>query len=142
MLGLLSVLEALHKGGIVHRDLKPGNVLLSPQGTKVLDFGLAKQTDWKTLDPAGTTLSGATLSGTFLGTPRYASPEQFRGHAADGRSDIFSAGRILFEMLACQPAFSGESFVEIAHALLHGPPPSFPCCPRISGVGPVRDDGR
>jgi serine/threonine protein kinase/tetratricopeptide (TPR) repeat protein len=137
MLGLLSALEAFHKAGIVHRDLKPANVLLSPQGTKVLDFGLAKQTDWKTLDPAGTTLSGATVSGTFLGTPRYASPEQFRGHASDGRSDIFSAGGILFEMLAGQPAFSGESFVEIAHAVLHGSPPALAGSPAISAFSRI-----
>lgn len=137
MLGLLSALEAFHKAGIVHRDLKPANVLLSPQGTKVLDFGLAKQTEWKTLDPSGTTLSGATVSGTFLGTPRYASPEQFQGRAVDGRSDIFSVGAILFEMLAGQPAFSGESFVEIAHAVLHGSPPALAGSPAISAFSRI-----
>src|SRR5215467_10489232 len=77
MLGMLSALEAFHKAGIVHRDLKPSNVLLSPHGTKVLDFGLAKQTAWKSLDPGGATLSGDTAPGIFLGTPQYASPEQF-----------------------------------------------------------------
>src|SRR5215471_20628030 len=87
MLGLLSALEAFHKAGIVHRDLKPANVVLSPQGTKVLDFGLAKQTDWSVLDPTGPTQMDATASGAFLGTPRYASPEQFRGQPADSRSD-------------------------------------------------------
>src|SRR5262249_7484966 len=107
MLGMLSALEAFHKAGVVHRDLKPSNVLLSPQGPKVLDFGLAKQTEWKTLDPSGTTLSAATVLGTFLGTPRYASPEQFQGRDVDGRSDIFSVGAMLFEMLAGKPAFSG-----------------------------------
>ncbi|HMF90746.1 MAG TPA: protein kinase [Candidatus Angelobacter sp.] len=133
MLGLLSALEAFHKAGIVHRDLKPANVLLSPQGTKVLDFGLAKQTDWQALDPSGTTLSGgATASGTFLGTPRYASPEQFRGQPVDGRSDIFSVGAILFEMLTGQQAFSGDSFVEIAHSVLHGSPPALAGSPAIA----------
>src|SRR5262245_7113989 len=92
MLGILSALDAFHKAGIVHRDLKPANVLLSPQGTKILDFGLAKQTDWQTLDPSGATLSTATASGAFLGTPRYASPEQFQGQPVDGRSDIFAVG--------------------------------------------------
>jgi serine/threonine protein kinase/tetratricopeptide (TPR) repeat protein len=124
MLGILSAMEAFHKAGIVHRDLKPANVLLSPQGTKVLDFGLAKQTHWNTLDPTGTTQMDATASGAFLGTPRYASPEQFRGQPADSRSDIFSAGAMLFEMLAGQPAFSGESFVEMAHSVLNASPPA------------------
>src|SRR5262249_10081137 len=96
MLGILSALEAFHKAGIVHRDLKPANVMLSPQGTKVLDFGLAKQTHWSASHAAATTLSPATVFGAFLGTPQYASPEQFRGQPADSRSDIFSAGAMLF----------------------------------------------
>jgi serine/threonine protein kinase len=137
MLGLLSALEAFHKAGIVHRDLKPANVVLSPQGTKVLDFGLAKQTEWKTLDPSGSTISGATMDGAFLGTPRYASPEQFRGQAVDQRSDIFAAGVILFEMLSGQPAFSGESFVEIAHSVLHGSPPALTGSPAIAGFSRI-----
>ncbi|HKF22898.1 MAG TPA: serine/threonine-protein kinase, partial [Candidatus Angelobacter sp.] len=137
MLGLLSALEAFHKAGIVHRDLKPANVLLSPQGTKVLDFGLAKQTDWSVLDPSGATLSAATAAGTFLGTPRYASPEQFRGQAVDSRSDIFAVGAILFEMLAGQPAFVGESFVEIAHSVLHGSPPALAGSPAITAFSRI-----
>jgi serine/threonine protein kinase/Tfp pilus assembly protein PilF len=137
MLGLLSALEAFHKAGIVHRDLKPANLLLSPQGTKVLDFGLAKQTDWRKLDPSGTTLSGATATGTFLGTPRYASPEQFRGQDTDARSDIFSVGAILYEMLTAQPAFSGESFVDIAHSVLHGSPPVLAGSPAISAFSRI-----
>jgi eukaryotic-like serine/threonine-protein kinase len=137
MLGLLSAMEAFHKAGVVHRDLKPANVVLSPQGTKVLDFGLAKQTEWRALDPSGSTLSGATMDGAFLGTPRYASPEQFRGQAVDGRSDIFAAGVILFEMLSGQPAFSGESFVEIAHSVLHGSPPALTGSPAIAGFSRI-----
>lgn len=137
MLGLLSALEAFHKAGVVHRDLKPANIVLSPQGTKVLDFGLAKQTEWKTLDPSCSTLSGATADGVFLGTPRYASPEQFRGRPVDARSDIFAAGVILFEMLAGQPAFSGESFIEIAHSVLHGSPPALTGSPAIAGFSRI-----
>src|SRR5215471_7754347 len=137
MLNILSALEAFHRAGIVHRDLKPANVVLSPQGTKVLDFGLAKQTDWKTLDPSGSTISSATAAGTFLGTPRYASPEQFRGQAVDSRSDIFAVGAILFEMLAGQPAFVGESFVEIAHSVLHGSPPALAGSPAISAFSRI-----
>src|SRR5262249_30285606 len=122
-LGILSALEAFHKAGIVHRDLKPANVMLSAEGTKVLDFGLAKQTHWNAQNAVSTTLADATISGTFLGTPQYASPEQFRGQPADSRSDIFSAGAMLFEMLAGQPPFSGGSFVDIANSVLHGSPP-------------------
>src|SRR5262249_60225880 len=66
MLGILSALEAFHKAGIVHRDLKPANVLLSPQGTKVLDFGLAKQTHWNPLDPTVATQLNTTTSDPFL----------------------------------------------------------------------------
>ncbi len=137
MLGILSALDAFHKAGIVHRDLKPSNILLSPQGAKVLDFGLARHTRWKTLDPLGSTLSGATADGMFLGTPCYASPEQFRGQGVDGRSDIFSAGAILFEMLAGQPAFPGESFGEIAHSVLSGSPPALTGSPAISGFSRI-----
>ncbi|HLW51365.1 MAG TPA: protein kinase [Candidatus Angelobacter sp.] len=137
MLGILSALEAFHKAGIIHRDLKPGNVMLSPQGTKVLDFGLAKQTDWKALDPSGATVTADASSDSFLGTPRYASPEQFRGLPVDGRSDIFAAGAILFEMLSGQPAFAGESFIDIAHAVLHGSPPALAGSPAISGFSRI-----
>jgi eukaryotic-like serine/threonine-protein kinase len=137
MLGLLSAMEAFHKTGIVHRDLKPGNILLSPQGAKVLDFGLAKQMQWNLLDPSATAASTNTVSGSFLGTPRYASPEQFRGQPVDGRSDIFSAGAILYEMLTGEPAFSGESVVEIAHAILHESPPALTGSRAISGFSRI-----
>lgn len=132
ILGILSALEAFHRAGIVHRDLKPSNILLSPEGTKVLDFGLAKQTLWKSLDPSGTTFTGVTRPGIFLGTPRYASPEQFLGQEVDPRSDIFSLGAIFFEMLAGQPPFAGDTFIEIAHSVLHGLPPALTGSPAIS----------
>src|SRR5262249_38388893 len=136
-LSILSALEAFHKAGIVHRDLKPANVMLSPEGTKVLDFGLAKQTHWNAQNAVSTTLADATISGTFLGTPQYASPEQFRGQPADSRSDIFSAGAMLFEMLAGQPPFSGGSFVDIANSVLHGSPPALTGSPAIAAFSRV-----
>src|SRR5215471_17039590 len=93
MLGVLAALEAFHKAGVVHRDLKPENIVLSPDGTKVLDFGVAKQT-WQALDSSvAATVAEATTA--FVGTPRYASPEQFLGKPVDGRSDLFSCGVIL-----------------------------------------------
>ena len=137
VLGILSALEAFHKAGIVHRDLKPANILLSPDGTKVLDFGLAKQTAWKALDPQGNTFSGETSPGIFLGTPHYASPEQFLGEAVDVRSDIFSLGVIFFEMLTGSPPFPGDSFIEIANSVLHGSPPALTGSPAISAFSRI-----
>lgn len=77
------------------------------------------------------------MAGEFLGTPRYASPEQFRGEDVDGRSDIFSVGAVLFEMLTGQPPFAGKTFGEIAHAVLHAPPPALVGSPAISNMGRI-----
>ena len=138
MLATLSALEAFHKAGIVHRDLKPSNIVLSPEGTKILDFGLAKHTPLSALDPAGATLAVEnTAAGLFLGTPRYASPEQFLGKAVDPRSDIFALGVVFFEMLTGQPPFPGESFIEIANAVLHGSPPALTGSPAISAFSRI-----
>lgn len=137
VLGMLLALEAFHKAGIVHRDLKPSNVILSPQGPKLLDFGLARQGPWQPLDQTATTGADVTIPGTFLGSPRYASPEQFKGAPVDARSDIFSLGVIFFEMLIGQPPFSGESFAEIAHSVLHGSPPALTGSPAISALGRI-----
>jgi serine/threonine protein kinase len=135
-LNILSALEALHKSGIVHRDIKPDNIVISPTGAKLLDFGIAKHV---LSNMAGATLTsaGATMAGEFLGTPRYASPEQFRGEDVDGRSDIFSVGAVLFEMLTGQPPFAGKTFGEIAHAVLHAPPPALFGSPAIANIGRI-----
>jgi eukaryotic-like serine/threonine-protein kinase len=113
VLGILAALEALHKSGIVHRDLKPENILLAAEGVKVLDFGIAKHVSEEGADGEAT-LTGMTLPGEFLGTPRYASPEQFRGGAVDAHSDIFSVGAIVFEMLAPKPAFRAQGAGAVA----------------------------
>lgn len=137
VLALLSALEAFHKQGIIHRDLKPANIVLSSTGTKLLDFGIAKHVS---LHPAGdtaVTLPDVTNPGTFLGTPRYASPEQFRSQPLDARSDIFSVGIIFYEMLTGQPPFAGESFGEIAHSVLQGSVPALSGSPAISGMGRI-----
>lgn len=136
-LGILSALDAFHKAEIVHRDLKPSNIMLSSSGPKLLDFGLAKHSASDSPVQKDATLTEGTLAGMFLGTPRYASPEQFRGLSVDARSDLFSMGAILFEMLTGQPAFAGESFGDIAHAVLHGSPPALTGSPAISVLGRI-----
>src|SRR6266852_3586158 len=136
-LALLSALEAFHKIGIVHRDLKPSNIVISNGGTKLLDFGIAKHVPLDANEETAATLANVTAPGIFMGTPRYASPEQFRGWAVDARSDLFSMGAILFEMLTGQPAFPGETFGEIGHAILHGSPPALGGSPAIAAMGRI-----
>lgn len=137
VLCVLSALEAFHKAGIVHRDLKPANIIISESGTKLLDFGVAKYTHPNTLQDSAATLSEGTEPGVFLGTPKYASPEQFRGQPVDARSDLFSMGCIFFEMLTGQPPFPGESFAEIAHSVLQGSPAALTGSPAISAMGRI-----
>jgi serine/threonine protein kinase len=135
VLGMLSALEAFHRAGIVHRDLKPANVLLCSHGAKLLDFGIAKQ---KCLaEPDETLTASGTLPGMFLGTPRYASPEQLKGEGVDARSDVFSVGAILFEMLTGSPAFPGKSLAEVARSILEGSPPVLTGSPAITALGRV-----
>jgi serine/threonine protein kinase len=136
-LALLSALEAFHKIGIVHRDLKPSNIVLSNGGTKLLDFGIAKHIRSNANEETVATLGDATAPGIFLGTPKYASPEQFRGRPVDARSDLFSLGVVLFEMLAGKPPFSGETFGEVAHAVLEGSPPALSGSPAIAAMGRI-----
>jgi serine/threonine protein kinase len=137
VLCILSALEAFHKKEIVHRDLKPENIILSSSGTKLLDFGIAKYVPRGTPEATAATLMDATVSGIFLGTPKYASPEQFRGAPVDGRSDLFSLGIVFFEMLTGQAPFPGESFVEISHSVLHGSLPALSGSAAISAMGRV-----
>jgi serine/threonine protein kinase/tetratricopeptide (TPR) repeat protein len=137
VLAILSALEAFHKIGIVHRDLKPENIVLSDGGTKLLDFGISKHVSLPSALETLVTLPDQTSVGVFLGTPRYASPEQFRGQAVDARSDLFSVGVILFEMLTGQSPFPGNSFGEIAHAVLQGSPPALSGSPAIAAMGRI-----
>jgi serine/threonine protein kinase len=137
VLSVLSALEAFHKAGIVHRDLKPANIILSGSGTKLLDFGIAKCKPTSAPQDSEATLPEATMPGVFLGTPRYASPEQFRGQPVEARSDLYSMGAIFFEMLTGRPPFPGNSFAEIAHSVLQGSPPALSGSVAISAMGRI-----
>jgi Tol biopolymer transport system component len=113
---IASGLAAAHAAGIVHRDLKPENLFIMKDGrVKILDFGLAKQSEAVRADDSDET---RTLPGTVLGTVPYMSPEQIRGQNVDCRSDIFSFGCVLHEMLSGAPPFQGASSVETMNATL------------------------
>jgi eukaryotic-like serine/threonine-protein kinase len=118
-------LAAAHDKGIVHRDLKPENIFITRDGrVKILDFGLAKlsRPESSVVSDAAT-LASQTESGVVMGTVGYMSPEQVKGLAADHRSDLFSFGAILYEMLSGKRAFHGDSSVETMSAILRQDPP-------------------
>ena len=116
---LASGLAAAHAKGIAHRDIKPENLFLTPDGrVKILDFGLAKLNEDAGGGGSMTRSPAATEPGVVLGTVNYMSPEQVRGQTADARSDIFSVGVVLFEMLTGARPFQGDSSVETMSAIL------------------------
>jgi TolB-like protein/predicted Ser/Thr protein kinase len=127
--GILAALAALHERGIVHRDLKPSNVFLTGHGVKVLDFGLALPVDADELR--------LTRPGTLLGTPRYMAPEQWLDATVGPAADLFVCGALLFEMLAGQPAFAGDSVGALCHAIVSGSPPALSGGPRVEAVDRV-----
>src|SRR5262249_52783004 len=124
---IASALEAAHEANIIHRDIKPENVMIRPDRLiKLLDFGIAKVTEPAITaggDPeAITTLKGGTSPGLIIGTASYMSPEQAKGEMVDARTDIFSFGALLYEMLTGRKAFEGETAVEVIAAILNREP--------------------
>jgi len=122
---IASALSAAHHAGIIHRDIKPENVMVRPDGyAKVLDFGLVKLTEKEYVDVQSRTrtLQNTTEPGHVVGTVRYMSPEQARGKPLDGRTDIFSLGIILYEMVTGCAPFDGDSIADILAAILKNEP--------------------
>ncbi len=126
-LQIVNAVAAAHAAGIIHRDLKPENVMVRPDGlTKVLDFGLAKLTAIPTREvdtQADTMMQAGTAPGIIMGTLRYMSPEQARGMPVDARTDIFSIGVVLYEMITGRAPFSGETTSDVIAAILTAEPP-------------------
>jgi serine/threonine protein kinase len=134
---VVSALVAAHEAGITHRDIKPENIMLRRDGiVKVLDFGLAKLTELRNADcgmrnegdlnnpQSAIRIPHSTAPGTVMGTPQYMSPEQVTGHDVDARSDLFSFGVVLYQMIAGHPPFEGAVVNELLAAILnHEPPP-------------------
>lgn len=118
---VLSALEFSHRAGVVHRDIKPANVMVTPDGgIKVVDFGIARVGG----DPAAT----ATQTHALLGTPQYLAPEQVRGEIADARSDLYSAGCLLYELLTGRPPFDGDNPIAVAYQHVYQDAPRASAC--------------
>jgi eukaryotic-like serine/threonine-protein kinase len=124
---IADALSKAHKQGFTHRDLKSSNIMLTKSGAKLMDFGLAKQSDHVPVAAALREItaeqSKLTSDGMLVGTFQYMAPEQLEGKEADARTDIFALGEVLYEMLTGKPAFSGKSKASLIAAILTNDPP-------------------
>ncbi len=133
---IASALEEAHRNGIIHRDLKPSNIMVTDKGSvKLLDFGLAKLYEQSaSISTSPTADFPATQAGAVLGTVAYMSPEQAQGQPADARSDIFSFGLVLYEMLSGRRAFSGDTPHAMTAALLRDDPLALQASPSLERI--------
>ena len=129
---IAGALDRAHRQGIVHRDLKPGNIMITKSGVKLLDFGLARlETRQAPTHDSPTVVSPITTDGMILGTLQYMSPEQLEGQQTDARTDIFSFGCILYEMVSGRRAFNGSNQASIIAAIMNSQPPP------MTGLQPI-----
>jgi serine/threonine protein kinase len=119
---IAGALERAHRAGVVHRDLKPGNIMITKSGAKLLDFGLAKSGGLSVTTDGATDPKPLTADGSIVGTLQYMAPEQIEGGAADGRTDIFALGVVLYEMATGKRAFDGKTRTSIIAAIVASDP--------------------
>src|SRR5215470_17216061 len=123
---IADALDRAHRAGVVHRDLKPGNVMLTKLGAKLMDFGLARESDGAGPAGVGLTVTKSqplTAEGSIVGTFQYMAPERLEGRDADARSDVWALGCVLYEMATAKRAFEGKSQASLISSIMSADPP-------------------